>query len=185
MGAAHVGVHFTCTGLSKSGIFSSIQLKKTEKKKNKIKMCGIFFLKLIYGKDNVFCEQFMSTLSKILIGSFVLSIVLGAFCTHYLENILQAKQLNTFQLGTRYFLYNILILLPLSLTGHIDLGKKKFFLISIFFSVVLFSGSLWLLAFKNFIPFLNSFPLGSFTPIGGLCMMFSYLFLIIQKKQDK
>ncbi|MEC8738265.1 MAG: DUF423 domain-containing protein [Bacteroidota bacterium] len=127
----------------------------------------------------------MTDLSKIIIACFVLCVALGAFSSHFAEFILTKKQLKTFQIGTNYLLYNVLILLPLSLSEKVNLKKYKSFLFLLMVSIFLFSGSLWLLAFQTHLPILSGVPFGIFTPIGGLLMMFSYLFLILQKDPEK
>lgn len=106
------------------------------------------------------------------------TIILGAFGAHTLKQLVSAEAITTFETGVRYQIYHCLALLILGFTTVIP--KKtlvwtfRFFLFGIF----LFSGSIYLLALKDVIPFKVGW-LGPVTPIGGLFFIVGWIRLAI------
>lgn len=113
----------------------------------------------------------MEKLSKnIVVTSAILAaitIAIGAFGAHGLKQLVSVESLATFETGVRYQMYHVLALLVLGFAEKIPLETKKW--VFRFFStgMLLFSGSIYLLALKEQLPFSVSF-LGPITPIGGL-----------------
>jgi len=107
----------------------------------------------------------------------VIGVILGAFATHGLKPLMSPESLATFETGTKYQIYHALLLLIL---GNIHQLKQKtanwvFYLTSI--GVVLFSGSIYLLATNS----LTSFDLriiALLTPLGGSLLILSWLILL-------
>lgn len=107
-----------------------------------------------------------------------LAIVLGAFGAHYLESILEAKQLKAFRTGVNYQLYGGLVLLVLGLNFN-TLKFPARLPINLFFSgVCLFSFSLYFVSLFHQTPIIQY--LWPITPIGGLLMIVS-LFILAYK----
>ena len=110
-----------------------------------------------------------------LIGSLfvLLSVVLGALASHALEKILEVSALRSFEVGVRYMLYHGLALLILSFLKYpnITFQKRVFYLICS--GTILFSGSIFILSFKNLLPFSISF-IGPITPIGGTLLIIAW-----------
>ena len=110
-----------------------------------------------------------------LIGSLfvLLSVVLGALASHALESILEVSALRSFEVGVRYMLYHGLALLILSFLKYpnITFQKRVFYLICS--GTILFSGSIFILSFKNLLPFSISF-IGPITPIGGTLLIIAW-----------
>lgn len=121
-------------------------------------------------------------LTALILGA--LSIVLGAFGAHGLKKFLTIEQLNSFEIGVRYQMYHALFLLFVAQTGYItDKQKWVVFLLTLF-GILLFSGSIYLLATSTITSIKAKF-LGPITPLGGLLLIFSWIYLfycIIAKK---
>ena len=104
-----------------------------------------------------------------------LGVVLGAFGAHGLEEQLGANdQLDNWRTATLYLFVHTLAILALSgfgaSSGLGGLGRIAWFWVA---GVVLFSGSLYILAVTNIS------KLGMVTPFGGLCFIFGWLLLAI------
>ena len=105
----------------------------------------------------------------------MLSVVLGAFGAHYLKNTLNDYSLSVFQTGVLYqFFHSIGIILVVLLS----ISKDNLNLdLSIWFftlGIILFSGSLYLLAITGLK------WLGAITPIGGLFFILGWMFLFLK-----
>ncbi|MDG1330260.1 MAG: DUF423 domain-containing protein [Flavobacteriaceae bacterium] len=103
-----------------------------------------------------------------------LTIIVGAFGAHGLKELISEKSLVSFETGVRYQMYHVIVMLALGLsTGILPKTQKWvfwFFIIGILF----FSGSIYLLALNEFLPFdtkLISFT----TPIGGFLLIIGWL----------
>ena len=107
-----------------------------------------------------------------------LSVALGAFGAHSLNELLTTEKLNSFETGVRYQFYHSLALLIIGLNAN-KLNATaligKFMLIGIVF----FSFSIYLLSLQELIG-INLSVLGPITPIGGLLLMISWLILIFK-----
>lgn len=118
----------------------------------------------------------------LLIASFTgfLAVALGAFGAHALKQVLlENNRTDTFELAVRYHFYHALTLLAIAIL--MDRFASKWLVVSAFCmltGMILFSGSLYLLALANN----TSFAI--ITPIGGvfLLMGWGFLFLAAFKK---
>ena len=116
----------------------------------------------------------------------MLAIILGAFGAHALKKVLSLEQLSTFETGVRYQMYQALFLLFVGLMTDLSQKAKKTIYYLVLFGVILFSGSIYLLATNT----LTSFDfkvIGFVTPIGGLLLILAWgvlLFHILKKKQQ-
>jgi uncharacterized membrane protein YgdD (TMEM256/DUF423 family) len=118
-----------------------------------------------------------------LVFGFV-SIVLGAFGAHALKKVLNADQLNSFEVGVRYMMYHALFLLFLGTTQFILPEQKGIIYYLTVFGVLFFSVSIFLLSTSTATG-INLRFLGPITPIGGLLLIISWSMLfyyIITKK---
>ena len=115
----------------------------------------------------------------------MVAIILGAFGAHALKKVLNLEQLNTFETGVKYQMYHALFLLFVGLSESIVEKTKKMIFYFITSGVVLFSGSIYLLATQS-ITAINFKPIGFVTPIGGLLLIVGWIWLFIdfyKKKQ--
>lgn len=113
-----------------------------------------------------------------------IAIILGAFGAHALKEVLDANQLASFETGVKYQMYHALFLLFLGNSNLVSEKAKKSIYFFILSGVLLFSGSIYLLATKN-ISNIDFRIIGILTPIGGLLMIIGWLLLflnIINKK---
>ena len=123
----------------------------------------------------------------VLTGLFLgmLSIILGAFGAHALKAVLTFNELQTFETGVKYQMYHALFILLLANSSFLsDKAKKNITLVTVL-GVILFSGSIYLLATQNITGF-NFKPIGFLTPIGGLFLIAAWIWfaLIIIKKKS-
>ncbi|AWG24950.1 DUF423 domain-containing protein [Flavobacterium kingsejongi] len=111
------------------------------------------------------------------------AIILGAFGAHALKKVLTVEELVTFETGVRYQVYHALFLLFVGTTALVtDKAKKTMFWLTTA-GVILFSGSIYLLATDRLMG-IELKVLGPITPIGGflLIMAWGVLFLNIIRK---
>lgn len=106
----------------------------------------------------------------------MVSIVLGAFGAHALKKVLNADQLNSFEVGVRYMMYHALFLLFLGTTQLILPEQKNIVYMLTLVGVLFFSVSIFLLSTTT-ITGLNLKFLGPITPIGGLLLILSWSML--------
>ena len=114
----------------------------------------------------------------------LLAIILGAFGAHALKKTLSVEQLQSFEVGVRYQMYHALFLLFIGTFAFLDEKERMIIFWLTISGVLLFSGSIYLLA-TNGITGLKTKFLGPITPIGGLLMIsaWSYLFYTVLSKK--
>jgi uncharacterized membrane protein YgdD (TMEM256/DUF423 family) len=105
--------------------------------------------------------------------SAMLSVVLGAFAAHGLKSKLTETLLSTFQTGVQYQMYHsfaliLLVVLYRQMPQSLLLYSAGF----MFAGIVLFSGSLYMLALTQIKWF------GPITPLGGVCFIVGWALLI-------
>ena len=114
----------------------------------------------------------------------IIAIVLGAFGAHALKKVLSMEELSTFETGVRYQMYHALFLIFIGIINELSQKTKIIIYNLVVFGVLLFSGSIYLLATNS----LTSFDfkvIGFITPIGGLLLILAWgvlLFHTLMKK---
>ena len=107
----------------------------------------------------------------------LISVLLGAIASHYLDQILASKTINSFQVGIRYLTYHGLALLLFSnINFSIDKSKRIFFFL-ITLGSILFSGSIFILSFKGVLPFSIGW-VGPITPLGGGILILGWCYSV-------
>ncbi len=106
----------------------------------------------------------------------MIAILLGAFAAHGLKEYVEESSLEAFKTGVQYQMYHALVLLFLSTTTSIKYAKKKPIFYCIFFGVLFFSGSLYLLSTSS-VTQLDISKFGIITPIGGVLLLISWLLI--------
>lgn len=101
-----------------------------------------------------------------------LAILFGAFGSHALKERLSAQSLEVYDIATRYLMFHALGIFLIALLGF-QLPKESLEIpvIMMIVGTSIFSGSLYLIAMLDFK------KLGMVTPIGGLLLIVSWLFL--------
>ena len=103
-----------------------------------------------------------------------IAVILGAFGAHLLKSKIGAESLAVWETGNRYHFYHSLAIIAIAALP-VDGYKLQLPVILLIAGIVLFSGSLYLLAL-NWLPK----PGGIITPIGGLFFIAGWLFLSFQ-----
>ena len=103
-----------------------------------------------------------------------LAVALGAFGAHALRSTLEGRvTLSTWNTAVLYHFIHAIALLALALYGTGNRGAWWL----LFAGIILFSGSLYLIALTNLR------WLGPVTPIGGLCFLAGWVWLIIAPRR--
>lgn len=117
----------------------------------------------------------------IIVGAFttLLAVVIGAFGAHGLKAVLETAQLNTFEIGVRYQFYHSFAILLVGIL-YFHFPDKKIITAGWFFlaGIILFSGSLYLLACREVLGISSWTFLGPLTPIGGVLFIIGWGMII-------
>ena len=110
----------------------------------------------------------------------MIAVLSGAFGAHALKEVLSPEHLASFNTGVRYQMIHAVVLIGLFLLG-IKFEMKQFRIAAqlIFWGVILFSGSIYLLTLKNIIGVEALKFAGPITPIGGLLIITGWLFMVL------
>ena len=106
----------------------------------------------------------------------LLAVLIGAFAAHGLKATLDARQLTLFETAARYQMYHafaLLIVGGLSVLPQFSRRLLGFAAIAFGLGILLFSGSLYLLALSGI------GLLGAITPLGGISFLAGWLALIV------
>ena len=104
----------------------------------------------------------------------LLAVVAGAAGVHALRDVIDADALNTFETAVRFQMFHALALLAIgSLSGRWAAGLVNAAGWLFIAGVLIFSGSLYILAITDIGVF------GAVAPLGGLCLMSGWATLII------
>ena len=125
----------------------------------------------------------------LIFGAFfgLLSIILGAFGAHALQNIVtDEKLLHGFQTGVQYQMYHALALLATGVLYEKFPAKLVRWAGNLFISgIILFSASLYVLTAMNGKEENLVKIIGPITPIGGTLFILGWLFLLIAFLRNK
>ncbi len=114
----------------------------------------------------------------------ILAVILGAFGAHGLKKSIGPEDINTFETGIKYQMYHAFFLMVLSLLPSVSNGTKTTVFYLTLFGVVLFSGSIYVLATNTLTSF-DFRKIGFVTPIGGTMLIAAWgvlLYAILTKK---
>ena len=125
----------------------------------------------------------MSKFIKVSILFCVVSVILGAFGAHLLKDLLSETELSSFKTGIRYQMFHGLAILILSLNSNKFTSKLKTSLLLMSIGTVLFSFSIYFLSIDDLLSFSMKF-LGPITPIGGTILITSWIYLILNIKNN-
>lgn len=106
----------------------------------------------------------------------MLAVIIGAFAAHGLKQMLDPYDLAIFETAARYQMYHAIALLIVGILASMPQFSTRWLklaAIGFVLGIVLFSGSLYLLALSGIR------WLGAITPLGGVAFIFGWLLLII------
>jgi uncharacterized membrane protein YgdD (TMEM256/DUF423 family) len=98
------------------------------------------------------------------------TIILGAFGAHALQEILSSNELKSFETGVRYQMYHVLVLLFVNTQSKLSEKIRNNLSVLFFLGILLFSGSIYAITFG-----LNVKYVWFVTPIGGLFFILGWL----------
>nr|WP_212592516.1 DUF423 domain-containing protein [Sphingobacterium humi] len=103
---------------------------------------------------------------------------MGAFGAHALKKVLSEERLSSFEVGVRYQMYAAITLLIIGFNMEFVSSADHWAVYGLLWGCVLFSGSIYLLSFKDLWK-VNLRFLGPITPIGGLLMIVGWLMILL------
>ena len=103
----------------------------------------------------------------------LLAIILGAFASHGLKELISAESLQTFETGVRYQMYHAIVLLFIGITTYFNKRTKQTLYYLIVIGILFFSGSIYGLATNDLSGF-DFRNIGLITPIGGFLLIVSW-----------
>lgn len=118
---------------------------------------------------------------KILITAAILgalAVILGAFGAHALKKVLTPDQLTSFETGVRYQMYHALVLLFVGIAVFIPPKTQRLIYVFMLWGILLFSGSIYVLATKD-VTNIDISSMGFITPIGGTLLIVGWIVLIL------
>lgn len=104
--------------------------------------------------------------------SIGIATIAGALGAHALENIFTPDQLNSFETGVRYQVYQSIAILILAVQKQFQIPRWNFHLH--FWGMLIFSFSIYALNADEYLGLHLGF-LGPITPIGGLLMIVAWI----------
>lgn len=111
----------------------------------------------------------------------VIAVALGAFGAHGLKPLLAEADMNTFEIGIRYHFYHTFAILAAAILTKNRTSKSLRIAIILFaVGILLFSGSLYLLACKSILGIESWTFLGPITPIGGTCFIAGWAMFVVK-----
>ena len=110
-----------------------------------------------------------------------LAVALGAFGAHGLEQKISAEMLAVFNTGIQYHMFHVAALIGVALAAQINTGSRRLaWSIRAFMAgIVLFSGSLYVLAITGIT------ALGMITPLGGVAFLAGWVLLFVEAIAEK
>ena len=106
----------------------------------------------------------------------LLSVILGAFGSHYLKNKITQSEIQSFEIGVKYLIYHGLSLLIISQL-YLDITIWISVLITV--GTILFSFSIFFLSTQTLFN-KNLKILGPITPLGGLLLIIGWFLLLLE-----
>lgn len=110
-----------------------------------------------------------------------LGVILGAFGAHALKAKLTPEQLQPFETGVKYQFYHTFALIAIALLAEKYSSQSSLLNLAGYFfiaGIVLFSGSLYMLATRSLYGGESWTWLGPLTPIGGLSFVIGWCMLL-------
>ena len=115
----------------------------------------------------------------------LLAVIAGAFGAHALQAVLSPKQLEVWHTAVQYQFYHVFALLFLATLTRFknNMVITTYYLFT--FGIILFSGSLYLLACRDILGWNWIHVFGPITPVGGLLFILGWVTLAIAGYKNK
>lgn len=113
---------------------------------------------------------------NLIITSFLgaVTIILGAFGAHALQESLSIGELNSFETAVRYQMYHVIVLLFVNSYAKFTIRDKNLISYLFFVGILFFSGSIYAITFG-----INAKSIWFITPMGGLFFILGWLKMAI------
>ncbi len=99
-----------------------------------------------------------------------LTIILGAFGAHALQEVLSVNELKSFETGVRYQMYHVIVLMFVNSFSGFNLKTKNVVTYLFLAGILFFSGSIYAITFG-----VNAKYIWFLTPLGGLLFILGWL----------
>lgn len=99
-----------------------------------------------------------------------ITVILGAFGAHTLQDILNESQLKSFETAVRYQMFHVIVLLFVNTYSLFSAKSKKMMNFLFFVGILFFSGSIYAITFG-----ISSQLIWPLTPLGGLFLILGWL----------
>jgi uncharacterized membrane protein YgdD (TMEM256/DUF423 family) len=109
-----------------------------------------------------------------------LTIVLGAFGAHALQDTLNITELKSFETAVRYQMYHVIVLLFVNTYSKFNTISKNRISYLFFAGILMFSGSIYAITFGA-----NPKSVWFVTPLGGLFFVFGWFYMAITFLKQK
>lgn len=109
-----------------------------------------------------------------------LTIILGAFGAHALEDSLSVNELKSFETGVRYQMFHVLALLFVNTYKGFNSKTKNIISLLFFTGILFFSGSIYAITLG-----VNAKNIWFITPIGGLLFIIGWLKIALSFNKNK
>ena len=109
-----------------------------------------------------------------------LTIILGAFGAHALEESLNVNELKSFETAVRYQMFHVLALLFINTYRGFNSNAKNTISILFFVGILFFSGSIYAITMG-----VNAKNIWFITPIGGLLFIIGWLKIALSFNKNK
>ena len=127
-------------------------------------------------------DSFFNRLQTVAGTMGAIGVIFGAFGAHFLKSRLDVGNIETIKTGVLYLFIHTLATLFVCVRAKQLPGSRQLRIAGLAFVIgmVMFSGSLFIIGTAS----LTGFPvstIGFITPLGGLCFILGWIFLIFQK----
>src|SRR5690625_2188157 len=116
-----------------------------------------------------------------------ITILIGAFGANGLNDLVDEQSVVSFDTGVRYQMYHVFALLILAYALPLTDKQRKRVAGLFGIGILLFSGSIYLLVLRDYLPF-DSYKIAFITPIGGVFFVIGWLtlaFYLLKYKKEK
>ena len=107
------------------------------------------------------------------------TIVLGAFGAHALQEILTISELKSFETAVRYQMYHVIVLLFVNTYVKFNSKTKNYISYLFFIGILFFSGSIYAITFG-----VSAKSIWFVTPLGGLFLILGWLYMGISSFKE-